>query len=152
MAAMDLRSHTELLLKNYYRCFGAELIKMGNHQADRLMEAAFVVLSHDAQSDPIFNYGNNAAQTLFEMDWATLTALPSRFSAEPMHRDERQKLLNGVTTKGYSADYRGIRISASGRRFYIDSARIWSLCDSSGKHIGQAAMFSDWQWLQSESH
>ena len=111
------------------------------------MEAAFVVLSHDAQSDPIFNYGNNAAQTLFEMDWATLTALPSRFSAEPMHREERQQLLNEVTNKGYSASYRGIRISASGRRFYIDSARIWSLRDSSGEHIGQAAMFSDWQWL-----
>ena len=81
------------------------------------------------------------------MDWATLTALPSRYSAEPMHRDERQQLLNEVTSKGYSENYRGIRISASGRRFYIDSARIWTLRNEYDAYIGQAAIFSDWQWL-----
>ena len=144
---MDLRSHTALLLKNYYRCFGAELIEPGNHQADRLMKAAFVVLSHDTQIDPIFNYGNNAAQTLFEMDWATLTALPSRYSAEAMHRNERQQLLSEVPTLGYSENYRGTRVSATGKRFYIDSARVWSLIDETGHQIGQAATFAEWQML-----
>lgn len=147
MTAMDLGAHTALLLKNYYRCFGTELIESGNHEADRLMDAAFVVLSHDTQTDPIFNYGNSAAQILFEMDWATLTALPSRFSAEPMHRDERQQLLSEVATLGYSDNYRGIRVSATGKRFYIDSARVWSLIDETGHHVGQAATFAEWQML-----
>ncbi len=147
MAAIDLQSHSALLLNNYYHYFGAELIEPRNHETEQLMAAPFAVLSHGSQEDPIFNYGNTTAQTLFEMDWATLTALPSRLSAEPMHREERQQLLNEVTTKGYSANYRGIRISASGRRFYIDSARIWTLRNLSGTQIGQAAMFSDWQWL-----
>jgi hypothetical protein len=147
MAAMDLQSHTTLLLKNYYRCFGTELIEPGNHQTDRLMEAAFVVLSHDTQTDPIFNYGNSTAQILFEMDWPTLTALPSRYSAAAMHRDERQQLLSEVATFGYSENYRGIRVSATGKRFYIDSARVWSLVDETGHHVGQAATFAEWQML-----
>ena len=81
------------------------------------------------------------------MDWETLTALPSRFSAEPLHRDERQQLLDDVRTKGYSDNYRGIRISATGKRFYIESARIWMLLDAKGKTVGQAATFSDWKPL-----
>lgn len=141
-------SHAQLLLDNYRRCFAEDLVPRGKNEAQRLMDAPFVVLSHGTQQDPVFNYGNATAQRLFEMDWATLTALPSRYSAEPMHRDERQQLLDEVATQGYSDNYRGIRISATGQRFYIDSARIWMLLDSEGKHVGQAATFSDWEMLK----
>jgi len=144
---MDLAAHTARLLENYKRCFGSDLIARGDDEAEKLMQAPFVVLSHGSQADPVFNYGNECAQNLFEMDWKTLTSLPSRFSAEPMHRDERQRLLDDVRTQGYSDNYRGIRISATGKRFYIESARIWMLLDSSGKTVGQAATFSDWQTL-----
>ncbi|MGC6423696.1 MAG: MEKHLA domain-containing protein [Lentimonas sp.] len=136
-----------MLLNNYHRCFGEDLVERGPDQAVHLMEANFVVLSHGTEADPIFNYGNRCAQELFEMDWATLTALPSRYSAEPMHRNEREKLLNEVRTQGYSDNYRGIRISSSGKRFYIESARIWMLLDTSGNVVGQAATFSDWEML-----
>ena len=64
------------------------------------------------------------------MDWATLTTLPSRYSTEALHRDERQQRLNDVATPGYSDNYGGIRVSATGRRFYIDPARIWMLLDA----------------------
>lgn len=144
---MDLAAHTALLLDNYQRCFGSDLIKRGSDEAERLMDAPFVVLSHGTQEDPIFNYGNRCAQELFEMDWETLTALPSRFSAEPLHRGERQQLLEDVRTQGYSDNYRGIRISATGKRFYIESARIWMLLDTKGETVGQAATFSDWKPL-----
>jgi hypothetical protein len=144
---MDLAAHTARLLDNYHRCFGADLIARGADEAERLISAPFVVLSHGTQTEPVFNYGNHTAQTLFEMNWATLTALPSRYSAEAMHRDERQRLLDEVTTQGYSDNYRGIRISATGKRFYIDSARIWMLLDASGKRVGQAATFSEWEML-----
>ena len=140
--------HTKLLLDNYRRCFGEELINRGADEAERLMNARFAVLSHDTQTDPVFNYGNRCAQALFEMNWATLTSLPSRFSAEPMHRNERQQLLDEVRTKGYSNNYRGIRISATGKRFYIESAKIWMLLDAKGNIIGQAATFADWQRLE----
>jgi hypothetical protein len=144
---MTLTAHTTLLLDNYHRCFGEDLITRGDNEAERLMAASFVVLSHGTQTDPIFNYGNATAQTLFEMDWATLTALPSRYSAEALHRDERQRLLNEVASQGYSDNYRGIRISATGKRFYIDSARIWMLLDAKGTHVGQAATFAEWEVL-----
>lgn len=147
MTAIDHTAHTTLLLDNYHQCFGENLIERRNNEAERLMAAPIVVLSHGTQTDPIFNYGNTTAQTLFEMDWATLTALPSRYSAETMHRDERQRLLDEVTTNGYSENYRGIRISATGKRFYIDSARIWMLLDNAGNHVGQAATFAEWELL-----
>ncbi|MGJ8652611.1 MAG: MEKHLA domain-containing protein [Opitutaceae bacterium] len=139
--------HSALLLDNYRRCFGEDLIARGTDEAERLMNAPFVVLSHGTQEDPVLNYGNLCGQKLFEMDWETLTAMPSRFTAEPMHRDERAKLLNDVRERGYSDNYRGIRISASGKRFYINSARIWMLLDADGKTVGQAATFSDWEML-----
>ena len=144
---MNHSSQTTLLLDNYRRCFGVDLIERGADEAERLMAAPFVVLSHGTQSDPVFNYGNTSAQQLFEMDWATLTALPSRYSAEALHRDERQRLLDDVASKGYSDNYCGIRISASGKRFYIDSARIWMLLNEAGKQVGQAATFAEWEML-----
>lgn len=144
---MSLAAHTALLLDNYQRCFGGNLIARGSDEAERLMGAPFVVLSHGTEADPVFNYGNSTAQTLFEMDWETLISLPSRFSAEAMHRDERARLLDDVSKQGYSDNYRGIRISASGKRFQINSARIWMLLDRKGTTVGQAATFSQWEWL-----
>ena len=111
------------------------------------MDAPMVVLSHGTEDDPIFNYGNRSAQALFEMDWARLTQLPSRYSAEAMHREERQRLLDEVRHQGYSENYRGIRRSATGKRFYIKAARIWMLLDQDGSLLGQAATFADWNDL-----
>ncbi len=145
--AKNLKHLTRLLLDNYARCFGSDLIERGPDEADRLMQAPFVVLSHTTGVDPVFQYGNLCAQQLFEMDWEALTSLPSRLSAEPMHQQERQRLLDEVRTKGFSDNYSGIRISATGKRFLIKSARIWMLLDSSGHTVGQAATFSDWQPL-----
>lgn len=142
-----LRRHTRILLDCYHRYFGKDLIERGSDEADRLLKAPFVVLSHGIEKDPVFNYGNLCAQNLFEMDWDTLTSLPSKQSAEPLHREERQQLLNEVHTCGFSDSYRGIRVSATGKRFRIESARIWTLSDEFGEHIGQAACFSEWTHL-----
>ncbi|MGJ8639641.1 MAG: MEKHLA domain-containing protein [Opitutaceae bacterium] len=142
-----MTAHTALLLDNYRRCFGEDLIERGADEAERLMAVPFVVLSHGTQEDPVLNYGNLCGQKLFEMDWEALTKMPSRFTAESMHRDERTKLLNDVRTQGFSDNYRGIRISATGNRFYINSARIWMLLDAQGNVVGQAATFSDWELL-----
>ena len=38
-------------------------------QARELYRASFAVLSHDTEADPLLNYANQAALTLFELSW-----------------------------------------------------------------------------------
>ena len=54
---------------------------------------------------------------------------------------------SGTTPDGYVDDYRGIRISSSGRRFEIDRATVWNLRDAAQAYAGQAATFSTWRFL-----
>jgi hypothetical protein len=74
-------------------------------------------------------------------------ALPSRLSAEPLHRDERQRLLGEVARRGFIEDYHGVRISRTGRRFRIERAVVWNLADEAGAVRGQAATFDRWVFL-----
>ena len=144
---MNLNNHVRILLDSYARFYGRDLITRGNDEAEELYSASIVVLSHDAQSNPVFNYANQTAQSLFEMDWGTFTNLPSRYSAEPLEREERERFLSEVRQNGYSNSYRGIRISATGRRFYIESAQVWNLLTPDGSNYGQAATFRSWTFL-----
>jgi hypothetical protein len=139
-------SHVARLLTSYQHWTGQELLELPPDMtvAEALYRAEFVVISHGTQADPVFNYGNLAAQRLFEMSWAELTALPSRCSAEPVNRDDRARLMERVTTQGFIDDYRGVRISSTGRRFLIEQAFVWNVLDEAGALIGQAATFSDW--------
>lgn len=104
-----------------------------------LFDAPFALVSHGIEADPIFNFANRKALDIFGYTWESFTVLPSRLSAEPMAREERQYLLDQVTTKGYIDDYSGVRIASDGRRFRIVNAVVWNLLDEQGKHIGQAA-------------
>ena len=90
------------------------------------------------------NYGNPAALALFELDWHAFTQLPSRYSAEALNREERAQMLEKVSRQGYVDDYQGVRVSSTGKRFHIENAYVWNLCDSSGIYQGQAAMFDQW--------
>jgi hypothetical protein len=107
----------------------------------RLFEAPFVVVSHGTEDDPVLNYGNRRALTLWEMSWEAFTRTPSRLTAEAPDRDERARLLEIVTSRGYVDDYAGVRVSRTGRRFVIEQATVWNLTDESGARAGQAAMF-----------
>lgn len=135
-------AHAELLLSSYRRLLGRDLLSDGPDAARRLFEAPFAVLSHDAQADPVLTYGNEAALKLWETDWEGLTSMPSRLTAEPMLREERARLLQQAEKRGFIDDYSGVRISATGRRFRIDGAVIWTLTDAQGARVGQAATFS----------
>lgn len=141
-------AHALLLLENYRRLTGRHLLPAGpspEAMARALYEAPFVLLSHDTAEDPVFTYANLTAQRLFAMPWTEIVGLPSRFSAEPLARDERQRLLDQVAHQGYIADYRGVRIAKDGRRFFIEHATVWNLADAAGTPAGQAATFEDWQ-------
>lgn len=115
--------------------------------AEALFNAPFVLVSHGTQADPILNYGNRTALALWEMAWDEFTRTPSRLTAEPVAREERARLLTEVTQHGHIANYAGVRISKSGRRFRIAQAVVWNLLDEHGAHYGQAAMFDRWEFL-----
>jgi hypothetical protein len=149
-AANDfLVAHAQQMLDSHLRLTGRRLLPAGTgiEMARALYQAPFVVLAHDTGDDPAFTYANRAAQQLFELPWAEIVGMPSRFSAEPMARDERQRLLERVASAGYIDDYSGVRIAKSGRRFMIRCATVWNLLDTHGNKTGQAATFPDWQAL-----
>ena len=139
------RDHARLLLTSFRRFVGRSLIDDDSVSdiecAKHLFQAPFVVVSHNADDDPILTYGNEAALRLWETDWESLTQMPSRLTAEPVHRDERARLLRATEENGFIDDYSGIRISATGRRFRISGAIVWTLVDDDGRRVGQAAKF-----------
>lgn len=145
-----LVAHARIVLDSYRRLLGVELVERCDdpvEQARRLFEAARVVVSHGKEADPILNYGNRTALALWETDFASLTQLPSRMTAEPMERVERARLLERTAREGFVDDYRGIRISTTGKRFRIDRAVVWNLTDEQGTNVGQAATFARWEPL-----
>ncbi|MEM7191967.1 MAG: MEKHLA domain-containing protein [Pseudomonadota bacterium] len=107
-------------------------------------DAQACVVAHSTAADPLFIYANKAAQHLFEYDWNEIVGMPSKLSAEAPKRAERQRLLEQVEQDGYATSYTGVRISKSGRRFYIKEGTLWQLRDASSTLHGVAATFSNW--------
>ena len=141
---------TQYLLDSYTRLLRQELISRKGtppEQADRLFNSPFVVASHGLQDDPILNYGNQTALDLWEMDWEQFTHTPSRLTAEPVNREERARMLEQARTQGYISDYRGVRISRSGKRFLVERATVWNIHQPDGTPLGQGATFSEWTYL-----
>lgn len=140
-------THTQTLLDSYERWVGEPLLSRqgsAEDQAAALYHAPFVVVSHGTQADPILSYGNAVALKLWEVDIPMLLAMPSRLTAEPLHRDERSRLLERTARDGFVNDYRGVRISATGKRFLIEQATVWNLVNAEGQPVGQAATFATW--------
>lgn len=143
-------AHAGLLLESYRHLTGCLLLPDEPAlliAARDLYFAPFVVLSHEGTEDPVFTYANLTAQILFAMPWYEIVGLPSRYSAEPLMREERQRLLDTVSRQGYIDDYRGVRIARDGRRFEIHRATVWNLIDAVGGVVGQAACFAEWTEL-----
>jgi len=134
-----------LLTGSYRRLVGTKLIPEGADAHWLYTEAPFAVLAHDASDDPKFIYANKCAQACFEYDWDEIMKLPSRLSAEPTERAERQTLLDSVAKRGFMSGYKGVRVAKSGRRFVIEGGIVWELIDAQGKRHGQAATFSSWR-------
>lgn len=143
-------AHASTLARSFRHWLRRDLLSTGTDPrafARDVFEAPFVLVSHGTQADPVLNYGNRAALALWEMSWEELTRTPSRFTAEPVAREERARLLAEVTQHGHIANYSGVRISKSGRRFRIAQAVVWNLLDERGEPYGQAACFDRWECL-----
>src|SRR5262245_36381180 len=144
-----LVSHVACLLSSLRRWTGRSLVDAAlplAQQARELFYAPFVVLSHDAASDPRLNYANQVGLKTFELSWRELIELPSRVTAEPSQQEERARLLARVREHGFIDVYQGVRISKNGRRFIIEQATVWNLLDERGFHCGQAATFTRWRY------
>jgi MEKHLA domain-containing protein len=129
-----------LLASSYHRLTGRLLF--GVEESPRaLFEAPFGLVSHNTAPVPVFNYGNQTALAAFEMSWPEFIRLASRDSAETVNQQERELLMRKVREDGFVDNYRGIRISSSGRRFWIERATIWNVVDELGVYRGQAAIF-----------
>jgi hypothetical protein len=140
-------AQSALILRSFQARVGRALLPSnGDDLADAraLYEAPFAVLAHGTQDDPIFFYGNATALRLWDMSFEDFTRMPSRLSAEPMLREDRQSLLETAARLGYIDDYRGVRISSSGARFRIENVILWTLADDVGVSHGQAAFIPEW--------
>ena len=141
---------SQLLLNSFHHWTRRELIeRVGDraYQAHALFLSPFVVVSHGMEEDPLLNYGNQVSLELWEMSWEDLTRTPSRLTAEPTNRAEREGMLEQAKTRGYLDTYRGVRMTSTGRRFLVENAFIWNVVDATGQRVGQAATFSTWTFL-----
>lgn len=133
-----------LLTESYARLLGKPLVPAAMSAAEGAAwlyaEAPFAILAHNTAPDPVFIYGNRAAQKRFDYDWDEITRLPSRLSAEAPNREERQRFLERVQALGYEAGYKGVRITRTGKRFMIEEATLWQLLDADGNLHGQAVI------------
>ncbi|GLK87317.1 MEKHLA domain-containing protein [Pseudomonas turukhanskensis] len=141
------------ILTSYRHWLGHDLLSGAlDLGAEQLADAAYyaprTLLSHGNQGDPVLNYGNAATLALWGYSWDELTATPSRLTAEPMERSERQRFLEQVSSQGHVTDYRGVRIAKNGQRFWIEKAAVWNVLDEQGEKIGQAASFDSWKLIE----
>jgi PAS domain-containing protein len=143
-AALD-EPRLRLIVDSFRRLTGRPLLEAMPDDARELALALWnaprAVVAHDTDADPVFFYGNRLALQQFEMSFEEFTQLPSRLSAEAPVREERARLLQQVSERGYVDDYAGMRIAKSGRRFMITSGTVWNLVDEAGVYRGQAATF-----------
>lgn len=136
-------NYPELILYSYKTLFDQELVP-NKHELNTF---SAVIACHNNAQDPVFQYGNARALEVFEMNFEDFTKLPSRFSAEPLERSEREKLLQEVSDKGYISNYSGVRISSTGKRFLIKNATVWNMLDATGEYKGQAVVFREFEYL-----
>ncbi|CAA9302710.1 hypothetical protein AVDCRST_MAG92-5246 [uncultured Coleofasciculus sp.] len=138
--------HSQLLCHSFQHWTGDSLIDPNDNPvilSEKLFFAPFVVVSHGMESDPIFNYANQLALKLWQMNWEDFTRLPSRYSAEPIEQSEREAMLKKSLEQGLISNYRGLCTTSQGDRFFIEDGIIWTMLDEQNQ-CGQAAMFMHW--------
>jgi hypothetical protein len=140
-----VQEYSNYLADSFARLTGKTLPH--SDSAESLYHAPFVLVSHGIEADPVFRYGNLAAQKLWKISWEKFVIMPSRLSAEQDAQEERQRLLQQAQTQGYVDHYQGIRIDSEGKRFRIKDCMLWNVTDVNNQRIGQAAVFDTWEWL-----
>ena len=76
--------------------------------------------------------------------------MPSRESVEPAELaalEEREEMLKKVARKGFIENFRGIRISSTGKRFLIEDVIVWNVIGIDSQHCAQAATYPSWSFI-----
>jgi MEKHLA domain len=141
---------TQKILHSYQHWTGQSLFDLSfapQELAQLLFEAPFVVISHGTEADPILNYGNQTALELWELPWEEFIIMPSRKTAPELIQLEINNLLAEAQAKGFINNYSGVRISSTGKRFFIENSILWNLLDDNNQKCGQAALFFKWKYV-----
>lgn len=148
----DVIQYSKLLINSFKHWTKSPLIETASGDDEELAEqlyyAPFILVSHGTEDDPIFRYVNHAAQLLWKSDWDSMTRMPSRLTAKPDAQEDRERLLKEARENGFVRNYRGTRVTADGKLFAIKDTILWNVVDESGKRHGQAAMFTNFEWLE----
>jgi hypothetical protein len=147
---IEIINWTQIILNSYQKLLGKDLINREitvEKQAEILFFSPFAVFSHGNQPDPIYNYGNKIGLELWERNWNELVTMPSRLSASPVNRLQRQQSLDQASQQGYIDNYQGIRVSKTGKKYQVKNLTLWNLTDQNNQYCGQAATFSQWDLL-----
>tara|TARA_B110000977_G_scaffold49848_1_gene67737 strand:+ start:2700 stop:3719 length:1020 start_codon:yes stop_codon:yes gene_type:complete len=123
---------------------------MVQEAAERLFKAPFVCASHDA--DDVFNYGNQAALSLWGLPWQEFVGMPSTKSAaaDDGIQTERRELLDKAAENGVIRNYCGVRQARDGRKFRVEDAIVWTITNKDGEKTGQAVRFDKFTWLNED--
>jgi len=103
----------------------------------------FVLISHNTEDNPIFNYGNIAGLSAFSHSWEEWCQIPSKESVVLRSIDHalREKLMKKVTDEGFVEGATGIRIRGDGRFIQLRGAVVWNCYNEEGVYYGQACLF-----------
>ena len=132
-----------IILDSFRRLLGRELIARSGdvvEDARRLFELPLAVLAHDTSPQPLLDWANLAAAQAFDATPNTLIGRPSAETAPPDARTDRGRLFEILAPHGFVTDYRGTRISLTGRRFVIADVSVLELRDAAGNPAGHAAV------------
>jgi hypothetical protein len=129
-----LQQQTQLLLQSYQHWTRVPLISPSDSPVQDLMHFPDAVANH-------------AALALFKMREDEFLGLPSRYSAEPLVREQRAAFLAEVTANGFVENYSGVRIAKDGSRFLIEQATVWNVVDIAKPEnvLGQAVVIKKWK-------
>ena len=143
---IDYKDHALLLNESYRHWTGDYLVAQFDpgEVLAALNEANFALISHALEADPVFNYGNLRALSLFGYEYSEFLQLPSRDTVAPEAIAERSELSQRVDQEGFVTNYRGTRLTKSGKRFVIDEGVVWQLIDNLGRVHGHAALLNSW--------
>lgn len=144
----NIEEHLALLNTSFESFIGKPFVipKENESLLEAVNNANFGLLSHGNELDPIFNFANTKALTLFDYSFDEFTKLPSRLSAQVVSQEERNALLKQAQQFGFIKDYKGIRISSKGVLFEINDVILWNVIDANNKFCGQAALINAWKY------
>ena len=142
-----------LLLQSYQQAFNRPFHVCHADQslnrvlAQEVFALDIPLMAHGNEMDPILMYVNACALRIWRRQWQEMVGMPSRLTAPIEEQKSRSSALKNASRYNAIENYQGIRVNGEGERFSIHGARIWTIWDTNGKSVGQAATFTNWQLI-----